>query len=436
MLPPINLPWHDPRCYAAGISENESHWILLYSGQHYPHTGQRSYLGLSKKEEVRSRFFSDLAAKLSCDQSQYDNAWFGCLGYELRHDVERLPFNNKAIISVPPLWMVSFHVVMVFDHIAESVELWLSDNMYRDAVPIPQPIAAEYPAPNVETLCAAMNRDTYLANVSKVLDHIQNGDIYQANLTRKFHGVLALGRPFELYLRLSKVSPAPYSAFLKFDDICILSSSPERFLTVDAEGHVESRPIKGTARRGKDENEDAEIITGLSKSEKDRAENLMIVDLMRNDLSRNCVPDSVKVSGLFEVTTYATLHHMASTVSGLKQPQVKVLDVVKGCFPPGSMTGAPKIRAMEICSGLESHERGLYSGAIGWFGGDGSCDLSVVIRTILLQSVPNKPRHYTYEFQVGGAIVADSTPENEWQETRTKARGILAALGVSEERLQ
>jgi anthranilate/para-aminobenzoate synthase component I len=219
------------------------------------------------------------------------------------------------------------------------------------------------------------------------------------------------------------ISPAPYSAILKLDDKFIISSSPERFVHVSSDGKVDTRPIKGSAPRFEDAAKDTESKRQLQISEKDRAENLMIVDLSRNDISRHCEKGSVKVEGLFEVTSYATVHHMASTVKGRKKQESTTLDLIKGCFPPGSMTGAPKIKAMQLCSELENVKRGVYSGAIGWFGGDGSADLSVVIRTIIIDCDK-------FEFQVGGAIVADSIAEKEFEESILKAKAMAKALNI------
>lgn len=197
---------------------------------------------------------------------------------------------------------------------------------------------------------------------------------------------------------------------------------------MDSAGKTEARPIKGSAPRAADPVADAAIAAALATSEKDRAENLMIVDLMRNDLARGCEIGSVKTEALFDISTYATVHHMASTISGQRSSHVTPLELVAQCFPPGSMTGAPKIRAMQLCSQLEPRARGVYSGAIGWFGGDGSVDLSVVIRTLVIQQE-------RFEFQVGGAIVHDSTAQGEWEETLTKARGIAKALNLRIEQL-
>ncbi|MBV8940042.1 MAG: anthranilate synthase component I family protein, partial [Alphaproteobacteria bacterium] len=228
-----------------------------------------------------------------------------------------------------------------------------------------------------------------------------------------------------LFERLCEASPAPYSACLKLGDAAVLSSSPERFLTLDAQGRLETRPIKGSAPRHIDVAEDARLRAALAASAKDRAENLMIVDLMRNDFSRVCLPGSVQVSGLYDVSSFATIHHMASVVTGRVRPERGALDALCACFPPGSMTGAPKLRAMEIAARLEKMARGAYSGALGWFGGDGTMDLSVIIRTLIVQGG-------RFEFQVGGGVVADSTAEGEWRETMVKAEGIRRALGQEE----
>jgi para-aminobenzoate synthetase len=274
-----------------------------------------------------------------------------------------------------------------------------------------------------------MTKAEYLTRVQHILDAINRGDLYQANLTRKFYGSFAtVPCPARLFMRLAHVSPAPYSALLKFGNRAIVSSSPERFLQLGEDGQVEARPIKGSAPRAADAGEDKDIRDALANNPKDRAENLMIVDLMRNDLARGCVIGSVRTEALFEVTTYATVHHMSSTISGQRRPDVTPLELVAQCFPPGSMTGAPKIHAMKLCSALEPRARGIYSGAIGWFGGDGAADLSVVIRTLVVDGE-------RFEFQVGGGIVADSTPEGEWRETLTKARGLAAALHIPIEQL-
>ena len=266
--------------------------------------------------------------------------------------------------------------------------------------------------------------------VRRVLEHIRRGDVYQANVTRKFYGSADHRLdPLAVFARLHACSPACYSALFGFGDLSLVSSSPERFLTVDGTGLANSRPIKGSAPRHRDPALDKASCLGLITSEKDRAENLMIVDLARNDLGRGCEVGSVEVDALYQVTSHPTIHHLSSSVSGRKRADRATVELIRDCFPPGSMTGAPKLRAMQICAELEQWQRGPYAGAAGWLGGDGSCDLSVVIRSIVLDDA-------RFEFQVGGGIVHDSCVEEEWEETMTKARGVAGALGIAEARLR
>lgn len=421
------LPWVSP-LEAAALERDKSYWALLYSGQQFDHTGRYSILALTPRETVKGDDFPQLAAKLSRDKAAFDNAWIGYLGYELLHRLEKLPGEASGHITLPDLWFARFGLVLHFDHLAKTVRCLRDADVPPPAWP-PTGLSAQK-LPAVKSITSPMTCKRYLTLVRQTREAIARGDFYQANITRKFIGEFtAAPEPLVLFERLSQASPAAYSALLCMGDTCILSSSPERFLAIDACGAMESRPIKGTAPRLADPVEDALVRTQLAISEKDRAENLMIVDLMRNDLARSAIPGSVRAERLFDVSSYATLHHMASTITGQKRPDVSTLDAVRYCFPPGSMTGAPKHRAMQWCLAHEGMRRGVYSGALGWFGGDGSCDLSVVIRTLIVQGS-------RFEFQVGGGIVADSEPEKEWRETLTKARGICRALGVEEKTLE
>ena len=255
-----------------------------------------------------------------------------------------------------------------------------------------------------------------------ILDHIRAGDIYQANLTQRFRMDVAEPDPVALLGRLHGASPAPHAAYLDTGPWKILSSSPERFLRRTGD-QVESRPIKGTAARGTTAGDDAASRAALKESSKDRAENLMIVDLVRNDLSRVCRPGSVQVPALSQVETYATLHHLVSTVRGEIRKDRTTEDLLRAVFPPGSMTGAPKVRAMEILHELEPVSRGPYAGALGYLSFCGDLDLSVVIRTVLLGQGEAR-------FHVGGGVVADSRPQAEYEESLLKARALLEALGA------
>jgi len=256
--------------------------------------------------------------------------------------------------------------------------------------------------------------------VARVIEYVYAGDIFQANLSQRLEAPLA-GTPFELYRRLRRRNPAPFAAYLAFGDVVVVSSSPERFLCVDDDRRVETRPIKGTRPRGVGPEHDAALALALAESDKDRAENVMIVDLLRNDLSRVCRPGTVHVPELFALEHYQTVHHLVSTVVGELAREHDALDLLRAAFPGGSITGAPKVRAMQIIAELEPTQRGVYCGSIGYLSATGALDTSIVIRTYLVVG-------RDVYFQVGGGIVADSDPEQEYRETLDKARGLIAAL--------
>jgi para-aminobenzoate synthetase component 1 len=267
-------------------------------------------------------------------------------------------------------------------------------------------------------------RDGYLQAVQRVREYIYAGDIFQTNLSQRFDAPLPEA-PWTLYRRLRERNPAPFAAFMEVPGATVLSASPERFLHVDVSGRVETRPIKGTRPRGLGPEHDAALGQALTESAKDRAENLMIVDLMRNDLSRVCAPGTVRVPELFALERYATVHHLVSTVVGELAPGADALDLLRAAFPGGSITGAPKVRAMEIIAELEPSRRGVYCGSIGYWSLTGELDTNIAIRTAVA-------RYGRVYFNAGGAVVADSVPDEEYRETLDKARGIIDALAVPE----
>ncbi len=291
----------------------------------------------------------------------------------------------------------------------------------RDAPAPAYPVEGGWWDPHLAIRSSFTHRG-YLDAVARVREYIFAGDIFQANLSQRFDAPLE-EPPWALYRRLRTRNPAPFAAYLDFPDAVVLSASPERFLQVDVGGHVETRPVKGTRPRGVGPEHDAALGVVLTESAKDRAENLMIVDLMRNDLSRVCAPGTVRVPELFALERYATVHHLVSTVVGELSPGADGADLLRAAFPGGSITGAPKVRAMEIIAELEPSARGVYCGAIGYWSVTGPLDSSIAIRT----AVARGGRVY---FSAGGGIVADSDPEQEYRETLDKARGMIDVLAV------
>ncbi len=400
-----------PLEYACGVSDA---CLLMY-------TPVRNLLFYAPREVLTSTDPAAIAAFIGPPRARYENPVAGYLGYPLKHALERLPHDPPSWIHAPPVLLVRWGGVLVWEAGATTPACYGAP---------PAPPAAPMPVElRVETLHSTLSTAEYLASVESILNQIRAGEVYQANLTRKFYGTLThTARPIDLFATLQQISPAPYSAFFEWEGLQILSSSPESFLEVATDHTLQSAPIKGTRPRGATQRDDARERDTLAHSAKDRAENLMIVDLMRHDFSKVCEAGSVHVPHFQDIHSYAQVHHMVSTIAGTLRPGLSAIDAALACFPPGSMTGAPKLRAMEICSAVEGLSRGVYSGALGWFSGDGSASLSVIIRTLLMAEG-------RFEFQVGGGIVADSVPEEEWAETMTKAAGIAQLLGLTREAL-
>ncbi|MDO8902855.1 MAG: anthranilate synthase component I family protein, partial [Phenylobacterium sp.] len=275
---------------------------------------------------------------------------------------------------------------------------------------------------------AASSAEAYEAAVAEVVNRIAAGEIFQANVARRWTGTLAAGAaPYDLFASLARDSAAPFAAYLRLPGAAVVSNSPERFVALrrTAEGLVaETRPIKGTRPRGADPAEDAALASELLASPKDRAENLMIVDLMRNDLARVCRPGTVRTPELFAIESFANVHHLVSTVTGVLQAGQGAGDLLRATFPPGSITGAPKIQAMKVIAGLEP-PRGPYCGSIFWAGVDGAFDSSVLIRTA---ACVQSSEGWQVEAGAGAGIVADSDPRAERLETEAKISALLAAL--------
>jgi para-aminobenzoate synthetase len=284
----------------------------------------------------------------------------------------------------------------------------------------PRPVV-EVDSYDAESVGLALDRSAYLEAVAIAQRELHAGESYELCLTNRLSLAVGTTDPFEIFVRQRNLNPAPYGAFLRFGDLTILSSSPERFLRISPGGEVEARPVKGTRARGVGSEEDEGLREELRASAKDRAENLMIVDLLRNDLSRVCQVGSVTVDDLFGLETHPHVHQLVSTIRGRLRDDHDPLSCVEACFPGGSMTGAPKLRSMQILERLEPEPRGIYSGALGYLGLGGGIDLSIVIRTAVL-------RDGVATVGSGGAVTVRSDPEEEWREMLVKARPTLDVL--------
>lgn len=358
---------------------------------------------------------------------EFDCGFAGYFGYELKAEcggspAHRAPTPDAAFILADRLIAFDHQehhtYLLVLTTAPREAEAWIEETQRRLAE---LPALAEPGASGAaSTFALRRPRERYLDDIEVCQGHLAAGHSYEICLTNGAEATSSAA-PLDLYRKLRRANPAPFSAYLRFGDLAVLSSSPERFLAIDRDGWAETRPIKGTSRRGETPAEDARLAAALSEGTKFRAENVTIVDLMRNDLGRVCEVGSVSVPELMQVESYETVHQLVSAVRGQLRRGLGPLDAVRSCFPPGSMTGAPKLRTMEIIDELEGEARGVYSGAIGWFGLGGACDLSVAIRTVVIDGARAR-------VGAGGAIVVDSDPLEEFEEMLLKARAPIAAF--------
>ncbi|MEU8715385.1 aminodeoxychorismate synthase component I [Streptomyces sp. NPDC001414] len=401
-----------------------------------------------RPDEVLSQgFFGYLDAELRrravpADDSlpfAFNLGYVGYLGYELKAETGAAAAHTSPTSDAALLFADR---AIAVDHAEQTTYLlclgtapddpdalkWLDSTAGRlDVLPaeVPRPRS---PLVDALPLAAASlvprhGRGDYLARIDECLEEIRNGESYEICLTNMVTTSTVLD-PLDTYRLMRGISPVPYGALLDFPGVAVLSASPERFLSIGVDGTAESKPIKGTRPRGATPEEDAALARDLRSSDKDRAENLMIVDLLRNDLNTVCEVGSVHVPKLFDVETYPPVHQLVSTVRGTLRPGTSAVDCVRACFPGGSMTGAPKLRTLEIIDRLEEGPRGVYSGALGWFSLSGAADLSIVIRTIVAS-----PEGAS--FGVGGAVIALSDPVEEYEETLVKSRTMTAAIAGS-----
>jgi para-aminobenzoate synthetase component 1 len=383
----------------------------------------------------------------------------GYFGYDLCHFIERLPSTAIDDLNLPESYFAFYDALMAFDHLEGKAylvatgfpELEEGQRLRRARMRLEEMKDRLSSSHSVIASQAKQSRDRncfvattprndrqgkeimlksnftpegYIKAVSRVREYIAAGDVFQVNLSQRFEADLKIP-PYELYKRLRMVNPAPFASYLNFPGVAIVSASPERFLKVQSD-LVETRPIKGTRPRGRDSIEDERLAHELIHSTKDRAENVMIVDLERNDLGRVCRYGTVKVTELAILETFPTVFHLTSTIVGRLRRGKSNIDLLKATFPGGSITGAPKVRAMEIIDELEPTKRSVYTGSIGYLSFNGDMDINIVIRTFLIK----EGKAY---FQVGGGIIYDSDSEAEYIETLDKAKALIRALQLASE---
>ncbi len=345
-------------------------------------------------------------------QDRHNDWLFGYLGYDLKNHIEVLYSRNEDLLEAPDLFFMVPGLLIEFDHQTGT------KNIIRGELPKEYAASSEKSFFELRDVQPRISQGDYIVKIKQAQQQITEGDFYEINLSHQMKGYFQ-GNPFALYQQMKEVGPVPFGAYLEMDGLSVCCQSPERFLRKEG-SRVFSQPIKGTSRRGDNADEDHLLKQELVASQKEQAENLMIVDLVRNDLSKIARNGSVKVPKLFEIESFGTVHQMVSTVEAEAADEDPVA-ILKACFPMGSMTGAPKISAMKTIEELEGYRRGIYSGAVGYISPDGDFDFNVVIRTAII----NQDELF---YSVGGAITSDSDPQKEWQETLVKARALLETI--------
>lgn len=352
----------------------------------------------------------------------------GYFGYDLARQVEQLPSLAKKNAAIPHMKVGIYDWAVVVDH-REKTACLISNGFQQSTHDNWASLCALFDAPAEEVgattfelttpITSNMDFNYYAQSFNAIKQYITEGDCYQVNLAQRF-SAKAHGNSWIAYNKLREISPAPFMSYMNFGHLQVLSGSPERFLQVTG-NHVETRPIKGTRPRAEDAVQDRQYAEELQNSIKDKAENLMIVDLLRNDISKNCEIGSVKADKLFQLQSFANVHHLVSFVTGKLKQGRTAINLLRGCFPGGSITGAPKLRAMQIIEELEPYRRGVYCGAIGYIGFDGNMDTNIAIRTAVYSEGE-------ISFYAGGGIVADSVLEKEYAETLDKASSMLKTM--------
>lgn len=418
------------------FKEKLLHWSQKFNDVVWLDSNPDSY-----RDNSKYRYYDAIMAvdAFTCIQTDYEQAFgklkeyqtttndwiFGYLTYDLKNDVEDIQSNNFDGLQFPELHFFQPKKLFLFK--GDTVEIrylnCVRDDLDKDLKDIQQiNESTNHHKNNDIKIKLRIRKDEYFEKINSVLNHIHRGDIYEANFCQEYYAENTIIDPLETYLKLNTISKPPFATFLKNNDKYLLSASPERYLKKD-DNAIVSQPIKGTAKRSAIAEEDNKLRQELDKDDKERSENIMIVDLVRNDLSKTAKRGSVEVRELCKVHTYKQVHQMISTVVSTVEKSVHPVDVLKTTFPMGSMTGVPKISAMQIIEDIEETKRGLYSGAVGYFEPNGDFDFNVVIRSILY----NETKKYV-SYSVGGAITAKSDPLKEYEECLIKAKAMREVL--------
>ncbi len=399
------------------------------------HSNYDAVLAVDAFTCIQTDFFNGFE-KLKEYQTTVNDWIFGYLTYDLKNDVEVISSNNFDGLEFPDLYFFQPKKLFLFKDNQVEIQYLkgVEDNWEDDLKAIQNKNKCDLESfdctqdefrrkvSNNIKIKLRIHKDEYFEKINNMLAHIHRGDIYEANFCQEFYAEETVINPLETYNKLNAISNPPFAVFLKCNDKYLLSASPERYLKKDG-GTIISQPIKGTAKRSNNFEEDNLLKSDLLKDEKERSENIMIVDLVRNDLSKTAIKGSVKVEELCKIYTFDQVHQMISTVTSKIEKTTHPVDVIKSTFPMGSMTGAPKISAMKIIEDLEETKRGLYSGAVGYFSPIGDFDFNVVIRSILY----NETKKYV-SYSVGGAITSKSNPLQEYEECLVKAKAMRTVL--------
>ena len=432
--------------------------FLFHSGRSGSENSRYSFLGTFHNSIIKGSSNRDLLKQLQSILNNFKSEgidylphfWGGAVGYfsyDVARHFEKIPTIAVDDLNIPEIYIGFTDEVIVFDHDEKILKIIIclkrDDNYGYGVERLNKLVSAitSRQSPVIShqmtarNLKSNMTKSKFTNMVKRAKEYIREGDIFQANLSQRFEAEFE-GDPWEFYKRLNEINPSPFGGYINFDDMSIVSASPERLIKINGK-YIETRPIAGTRPRGKSSQNDIALSKELLLNEKERAEHIMLVDLERNDLGRVCKYGTVKVDELMTLESYSHVWHIVSKVVGELKDDVKFIDILRACFPGGTITGCPKVRCMEIIEELEPVRRGIYTGSMGYIGYDGRVDLNIVIRSALIKrgkGIGARGKDKIY-FNTGAGIVADSDPEREYEETLFKAEAIMEALRLDENQI-